>query len=206
MYALSQQLSTGIARMAIIFCLDVSAHLLLLWSAGSRQELDIRGVHRPAGLQQGSSAVVPPAQAGSGSAGLQQPGGAGEGAPRGSGEGISASVSSNMAQSCRVDCKSGREEHMSGERKVAVHGTLEHPSLSSDRAARKSHLAGDPGCVIGREGGRRGGKGTSTVIFAASPWFSATALILHSSVGNSFTPLSLMLKSHSLPAPSHWVP
>lgn len=87
--------------MAIIFCLDVSAHLLLLWSAGSRQELDICGAHRPAGLQQGSSAAAPPAQAGSGSAGMQQPGGAGEGAPRGSGEGVSMAVSSNRAQSCK---------------------------------------------------------------------------------------------------------
>lgn len=31
--------------MAIIFCVDVSAHLLLLWGAGSRQELDISSVH-----------------------------------------------------------------------------------------------------------------------------------------------------------------
>lgn len=94
---------------------------------------------------------------------------------------------------------------MSGERKVAVHGTCENPSLSSDGAASKSRLAGNPGCVIGREGGRRG-KETSTVIFAASSLFLATALVLHSSIGNSFTPLSLRLKSHSLPAPSHWVP
>lgn len=31
--------------MAIIFCADVSAHLLLLWGTGSRQELGISSVH-----------------------------------------------------------------------------------------------------------------------------------------------------------------
>lgn len=36
--------------MAIIFCVDVSAHLLLLWGAGSRQKLDISSVHSDTNL------------------------------------------------------------------------------------------------------------------------------------------------------------
>lgn len=63
MYALPKQLSAGIARMAIIFRVDVSAHVLLLWGAGSRQELDIGGVHSNPNLHDcgsgGGQAAVP---------------------------------------------------------------------------------------------------------------------------------------------------
>lgn len=120
MYALSQQLSAGMARMAIIFCLDVSAHLLLLWSAGSRQELDIRGVHSNPNLHDCSR--------GAGSIPAMQWGWIQRGARRRSKEERSTAASKCCSHTarckccCRAACKSSCEKQMQGG-KVSVHWT-----------------------------------------------------------------------------------